>query len=141
MHRIWLSTMYTFCCSANSSTSLIIYFNNDKIVQECSTKIYIQTPCVTVLILSECTNSLCETIRTALGRTAPHIINLDPLLSTLCNGSSSPRVYEQHESTVRTALSRTAPHNIQTSLLQVAVVGISTNKVTSYWCSIHYTTH
>ena len=116
-------------------------FQHDDTAQECSTKIYIQTPCVTVLILSECTNSLCETIRTALGRTAPHIINLDPLLSTLCNGSSSPRGYEQHESTVRTALSRTAPHNIQTSLLQVAVVGISTNNVTSYWCSIHYTTH
>ena len=60
---------------------LVIYFNNDNIAQECSAKIYIQTPCVTVLILSECRNSLFETIRTALSRTAPHIINLDLLLS------------------------------------------------------------
>ena len=45
---------------------LVINFNNDNIAQECSSKIYIQTPCVTVLILSECRNSLFETIRTAL---------------------------------------------------------------------------
>ena len=49
-----------------------------------------------VLILSECTNSSYETIWTALSRTAPHIINLGPLLSTLCNGFSSPRGHEQH---------------------------------------------
>ena len=136
MHRIWLSTTYTFCCSANSSISLIMYFNNDDIAQECSTKIYKQAPCVTVLILSECTNSSYEAIRIA-----PHIINLDRLLSTLCNGSSSPRGHEQRKSTVRTALSRTAPYNMQTSLLRVAGMGISSDNVTSYWCSIHYTTH
>ena len=53
------------------------------------------TPSVTVLILSECTNSSHETIRTALSRTALHIINLNLLLPTLCNGSSSSLGHEQ----------------------------------------------
>ena len=31
--------MYVYiCCSANSSFTLIIYFNNNNIAQECSTK-------------------------------------------------------------------------------------------------------
>ena len=50
----------------------------------------------TALILSECTNSSCEATRTALSRTALNIINLDPLLPTLCTGSSSLRGDEQH---------------------------------------------
>ena len=38
MHRIWLSTMYIFCCSANSSFLPKIYFNNNNIAQGCDTK-------------------------------------------------------------------------------------------------------
>ena len=77
--------------------SSIIYFNSNNIAQEWDTKICIQTPSVTVLILSECKNSSCEATRTALSRTAPNIINLDLLLPTLCTGSSSLRGDEQHD--------------------------------------------
>ena len=94
-----------------------------------------------VLILSRVHEQLCKTVPTALSQTAPHIINLDPLLPTLCNGSSSPRGNEQCKTAAQTALSRTAPNSTKTSLLQVAVVSISTNNVMSYWCSIQYTTH
>ena len=38
MHKIWLSTMYGFCCFVNSSSSLIIYFNNNIKAQRFNTK-------------------------------------------------------------------------------------------------------
>ena len=45
-------------------------------------KLSIYTPCVSALILSECTNSSYQAARTALSRTAPNIMNLDLLLVT-----------------------------------------------------------
>ena len=78
-------------------------------------KLSIYTPCVTALILSECTNSSREAAQTALSQAAPNIINLDPHLPSLCTVSSSLREDEQHDFTVRTALSRTAPNSVTTS--------------------------
>ena len=78
-------------------------------------KLSLQTSCVTALVLSECTNSSYKAVWTALRRTAPNMINLDPLYVTQCTSSSSPRVNRQLSKYCTTTLSRTALNSITTS--------------------------
>ena len=95
--KIWLSTMHThnvlFC---EQLTHISIVFQSYQHVTVIWHKLSKYTPCVTALILSECTNSPCEATQTALSHTAPNIVNLDPLLPTLCTDSSSLRGGKQH---------------------------------------------
>ena len=71
-------TTYTYnMLFANSLVTYWLYFNDINI-----NKLNIHTPCVTALILSECTKSSFQAAWTALSQTAPNIINLDPLLVT-----------------------------------------------------------
>ena len=65
-------------CFTNSYNTLQ-YISTDIKQHKNITQIKHITPCVTALILSECTNSSNQAARTTLRRTALNIINLDPL--------------------------------------------------------------
>ena len=142
--KIWLSTTYAHNMPfANSSQISIIfqYYQHSTAIWH---KLSIYTPCVTALILSECTNSSlwgCPN-RSELNRSelnSSEHNNLDPLLPTLCTGSSSLRGDEQHDFLLYKQLwAEQLQTALKLHLLQVAVVGISSNNV---MCSIHYTTH
>ena len=110
--KIWLSTMHThnvlFCEQLNHISIVFRSYQYGTVIWH-----KLSTPCVTTLILSKCTNSSCEAAQTALSQTASNMVNLDPLLPTLCTGSSSLRGDEQHNFTVWTALSRTAPNCVK----------------------------
>ena len=96
----------------------------------------VYTPCVTALILSECTNSSCAAARTALSRTAPNILNLELALSP---GVLALVLPECTNSSCEAT--RTAPNSVMTTSPPGGRGGHLINNVTSYWCSIHYTTH
>ena len=93
----WLSTAYTynvlFCEQLNHIPIIFQYYwyNTTQDINQ----VYMYTPCVTALILSECTNSSFEAAQTALSQTAPNIVNLDLLLLTKCTDSSFLRGDEQ----------------------------------------------
>ena len=69
----------TFILASGHVFSRQLYISTDIKQHKIQYKLSIQAPCVTALILSECTNSSYQAARTALSRTAPNIINLDLL--------------------------------------------------------------
>ena len=93
-NQYWLFTHNVLFCE--QLTHISIVFQSYQHVTVIWHKLSKYTPCVTALILSECTNSPCEATQTALSHTAPNIVNLDPLLPTLCTDSSSLRGGKQH---------------------------------------------